>query len=601
MSLIGDIENLPEKPGVYLIKDEKGLVIYVGKAKNLKHRVKQHFIADEIKEIKIQNIGNRVDYVETRNETEALLLERKMIKQLEPRFNYKQKDDKSSLVIKITMEETYPRLLIEREGESKTSGSVYFGPYLSDSMLRETVKIILKFFPISNCRTPVNKIKQSNRRIRCMRYKLGRCLAPCINKVNKEKYDQVVDNVIQFLSGNVGRLLDNLEEEMWRASNDNNFEHAAKLRDLIRAVKVTLNIEKDLKLPYNDIDVLGCVQDNDLFSFCRIVIKNQRINKINSFIIPLTKSDLVIKISQLISIIYAKSDLPDLLLVKHDLLTILNNDTSIPIIHPTDENSKDLVEVAEKNAKKEIRKYHRFFIYKKNMEAVAKDMKLLLKLKKEPTIINGFDISTLAGSHSVGSCVVFVDGEPRKSFYRRFRIKGNYDHPDDYRMMEQVIRRRYTSDSLKNDLMPDLIIIDGGKGQLNSAKGVLEQLKLEIAVISIAKKKEEVFVTWTNEPLNFPKGSPVLRLIQHVRDEAHRFAINYHKTLRLLSKKKSVFESIKGIGKKKSFMLFKHFEDIKSIAEASPEKIMVLLKIDEQIANEVIEKAKNHQNFSIYD
>jgi len=593
MSLFSDLEELPDDPGVYLIKDKEDKVIYVGKAKNLKKRVKQHFQAVTLpREEKLQELATRVDWILTRNETEAIILEEKLVKQLSPKLNSMLKDDKSNLLICITLEEKYPQLLIVRETDLRNKKNIYFGPFPSNLMLRQTVKLVLRLFPICNCGKNVENLRKRKSSIRCMRERLDRCLAPCKNDISPEEYMKTVKNVLSFLKGDVADLLDDLEKEMWSASEQADFERATVIRDLIQSVRTILNLQEDLHSKIKDIDVLAYMEEELNLAFCKLEVRNHRVQNIKNFITTKNEKVFFNTLGEVLIFIYGTNESVKSILTSDGFTKRFKPNINLKIVFPKDSTSKQLVEIAKKNARTELLKFLRDIQYEKDSSLVLKEMKEVFQLSVEPTIIHGFDISTLKGQFSVGSCVTFVDGQPKKDLYRRFRIRGSYTDPDDYAMMEEVIRRKYSSVFLKSDPLPNLLIIDGGKGQLNIALDVLKKLNLSIPAISIAKKNEELYVEWSDQPLSLDQDSFILKLVQNVRDEAHRFAISYHKTLRQRTVKSSNFEKIKGIGKTKVFALFQEYQNTKNIASANVEEIMKLISVNEKIAKEVIEIAK---------
>lgn len=601
MSLFSDLEAIPNEPGVYLIKDKDEKVIYIGKAKNLRNRVKQHFqTTSDTKEDKLQQLATRVDWVLVRNESEALILEKKLIKQLSPKLNSMLKDDKSNLLVRITMEEQFPQLLIVRETDPRVSRSIYFGPFTNNTMLRQSVKLVLKLFPICDCGKNFERIREKGTKIRCMRARLGRCLAPWNNDITPEEYRKTVKNVISFLKGDVAKLLDDLEEEMWSASKDANYEKAASIRDLIHAVKTILNIQEDLKSQRKNFDVLAYAEKDSDVAFCKMEIRNYRINNIINEIFPKEEGELH-ELGEVMMYIYGREKQNFPILLEKEFTTRFLNKTNLEIKSPTNNLSKQFCEIAEKNAINELRKYKRDIKYEKETENVLKEMQNLFQLPSLPMIIHGYDISTLGGQYSVGSCVVFQDGKPQKKLYRRFRIRKSYSEPNDYAMMEEVISRRYKSEMLKDDPTPQLIVIDGGKGQLNIALKVLKNLKVDFPIISIAKKNEDIYTEWSDEPVNIEKNSSVQRLIQNIRDEAHRFAINYHKKLRSKSVQDSALEKIKGIGKAKVSKLFQEYSTLTELSKASKEEIMKKIVVNEEIALQVLSLAKKIVNKSPYD
>lgn len=602
MSLFSDLEEIPTEPGVYLIKDKEEKVIYVGKAKNLRNRVKQHFQTTiDLKEDKLQELAHRVDWIITRNESEALILEKKLIKQLSPKLNSMLKDDKSHLLIRITMEEEYPQLLFARETDQRVSKSVYFGPFPKDTMVKQTAKLVVRLFPICNCGKTMERLAKKGSTARCMRERLGRCLSPCKNNISPEYYGKIVKNVISFLKGNVADLLDSIEEEMWLASQESNFEKAANLRDLTQAVRTILNIQNDLHSKQKNIDVLAFNEYEDDLALSKLEMRNHRIHNITNYLYSREEDNPLGTTGEVITFIYGEEKPKYSILVGPAFTErfLETKDFNIRTFKTT--IAKQLIEIAEKNARNELQKFKRDIQYQKDFEKILDEMKNDFQLTKIPVIIHGFDISTLKGEHSVGSCVVFENGVPQKKLYRRFRIRKTYTEPNDYTMMEEVIDRRYSSETLKSDPRPDLLIIDGGKGQLNIAIKVLKKLEIPVPVVSIAKKNEEIYVEWSDESIEFEQKSPVLKLVQNVRDEAHRFAINYHKVLRLRSIQDSIFEKIKGIGKIKVQKLMLEYGTIEEIAKAEVEDLKKLLSVNEVIVNQILSLAQKSLHKSPYE
>ncbi|MBY8999413.1 MAG: excinuclease ABC subunit UvrC [Candidatus Heimdallarchaeota archaeon] len=591
MSLLSDLESLPLEPGVYLIKDKDEKIVYVGKAKNIRNRVKQHFQpTHDSKEDKLQELANRIDWVITRNESEALILEKKLVKQLSPKLNSQLKDDKSHLLIRLSLEEEYPQFLIERETDSRVPKSVYFGPFTNDTMLKQTAKLVLKLFPICNCGKCKEQTRKSKAPLRCMRERLRRCLAPCLNDISPEEYGKTVKNVVAFLKGDVADLLDNLEKEMWVASEQSNFEKAANLRDLVQAVYTILNIQEDLHSKKKNVALLAFKEEGKIISFCKLEIREHRIHNIKTFIYD--EEEDMLNLGEVLTYIYGIEKPKHKIQVSDNFILRFKNDINFPVLTIRGNTAKQLNIIAEKNANTEMKKYLRELKYHEDSETVLEEMKTILGLTETPEIIHGFDISTLKGQHSVGSCVVFANGKPKKDLYRRFRIRKEYSDSNDYAMMKEVISRRYKSETLKKDPIPNLLIIDGGKGQLSVAIKVLKELHLSIPSISIAKKNEEIFVENQDEPIVLEQRSTVLRLIQYVRDESHRFAINYHKKLREKSVKRTIFEDIKGIGKSKVQALFHEYKSIQEIANSEVAKMQKVLAVNEEIAIQVINMAK---------
>ncbi len=602
MSLFSDLEEIPTESGVYLIKDKDEKVIYVGKAKNLRNRVKQHFQTTvDRKEDKLQELANRVDWVITRSDPEALLLEMKLIKQLSPMLNSRSRDDKSNLLIRITMEEEYPQISFARETDERVPKSVYFGPFPNNTMLKQTAKLVERLFPICNCGRKMKQLTKKGSTTRCMRDRLGRCLSPYKNEISKEEYGKTVKNVISFLKGDVADLLDNIEEEMWTASQESNFEKAATLRDLVQAVRSILNIKDDVHSNQRNIDVLGHYEFEGDLALSKLEIRNHRVNNISNLIFSKEEEIQLQTTGEIVTLVYGERKPKFSILVGPNFVERFKETEEINIRTFKTKIAKSLIDIAEKNAHNEFQKYKRDLKHLEAFDTVLEDMKSVLKLDKIPQIIHGFDISTLMGEDSVGSCVVFENGFPQKKLYRRFKIRKTYTDPNDYAMMEEVIGRRYTSETLGSDPQPDLLIIDGGKGQLNVAIKVLQKLELSIPIISIAKKNEEIFVEWSDDPIELDQSSSVLKLVQNVRDESHRFAINYHKHLRAKKTQTSIFEMIRGVGKVKVQKLLREYKTLEKIANADVGDVKKLLSINEEIANQIISLAQIRIKKSPYD
>ncbi|MHA1686231.1 MAG: excinuclease ABC subunit UvrC [Candidatus Heimdallarchaeaceae archaeon] len=530
MALIDDLQELPEAPGVYIIKNANGIAIYVGKAKNLKNRVKAHFVPTlETKELQIQTHAASVEWILTRDENESILLERKLIKDLKPKYNVKLKDDKSGLLIRITLSEKYPRLLMQRETDPKNEKDVYIGPFPLDSLLRKTVKIALKLFPICNYKKPLNKTKLTQIKHHCIRYRLKRCLAPCETQIESTEYLKTVKKLIMFLEGQVGDLIKNLEEEMWEAAQHHKYERAAELRDQIKTIQELVNVHSSLNIDVEDMDVVDFVVSEGILVLGLVQVRNKRIKKISTEIL----NEFAFKSwNDIIMYLFKMKKNARKVLVTEEFFHYISSPPPSNIIRKSLEAHEMLLNIAKRNAKAALQSYLRTTKATVDYEKTLEQMQEILKLPKIPHIINGFDISTLKGLNSTGSCVVFIDGVPVKKFYRKFRIRQKFDEPNDYAMMKELISRRFKSIKLEEDPYPDLIIVDGGKGQLSIAEQVLNELKLKIPVVSIAKQNEEIYIQNEKEPIVLEEQSQVLRLIQHVRDEAHRFAITYHKQLR---------------------------------------------------------------------
>lgn len=539
MTLMEDLENLPDAPGVYIIRDIAGIAIYVGKAKNLKNRVRSHFnpTADK-KELQIQSNAASVDYILTRDEHETVMLEKKLIKNLMPKYNIKLKDDKSGLILRITLGEKYPRLLIQRETDEKNDKDAYFGPYPTDGLLRKTSKLALKLFPICNYKKPLNKASKKQIKHHCMRYRLNRCLAPCMKEIDTKIYNEEVEKLMLFLDGKVGNLIDVLEKEMWDAAEKEQFEQASVIRDQIRTIQDLVHVHQNLRVEIEDIDVLDLAKFEDIIVVGMVQVRAKRIAKISTKI--LDGSEL--KHWKDVLNVLNKKEPKKKLLVSDNVIQAIKETKPEWVLLSFTEIHQNLLDITRRNVQATLQSYLRSAKKSLKPEETLKQMKELFDLPTIPRVINGFDISTIKGKHSTGSCVVFIDGEPSKKHYRKFRIRTQYSEPNDYEMMKELLTRRFSSVLLVEDPLPDLIIVDGGKGQLSVAEKVLKALKLDIPIVSIAKQNQGIYTNKTADPILLEEQSRVLKLVQYVRDEAHRFAIMYHRQLRVKSIRKNSSE-----------------------------------------------------------
>jgi len=491
MDIKSKISKLPETSGVYFFKDKAGKVIYVGKANSLKNRVSSYFSNSSQQSPKINKMIKEivnVEYIPTSSEIEALILESKMIKSNIPYYNTQLKDDKSYPYIKITLEKEFPQILFYRKINQKIKDdkALHFGPFVDTKATRAAIKLLRKVFKIRGCR------KKDLKKARiCLDYQIGLCSAPCANMINRTEYRRRIREICLFLAGKQKRLLNGLYREMKEASNNLNFEKAAKVRDRIKSIEA--------------------------------ILEGQEISS------------------------YRKNNKNDYLLKK--------------------------IEEVEKD---EI---------KKGRKAVF-DLKDKLSLKKLPERIEAFDISNIQGKLSVGSLVVFEKGRPRKKDYRRFRVK-RVKGIDDYAMLQEVTERRYKRLLYEGKRLPDLVLIDGGKGQLSEVKKILDSLNLELPILSIAKKEEEIFKPEVNKPIILPSNSEALFLLQRIRDEAHRFAVTYHRRIRSKELHNSKLDLIPGIGAKRKKLLLEHFKSIEDIQNASKIDISKIPGFGDKIAEKI--------------
>lgn len=595
------ISQIPNQPGVYLMKDSSGDIIYVGKARSLKKRVRSYFrkgnhtfkttvMVDHIKDF---------DYIVTDTEMESYILEANLIKKYQPKFNIRLKDDKTYPFIKITTYEDFPR--IKKTRVVKNDGSKYFGPFVDVNAIYKSINILKDLFKLRSCNYDFSVEKQLERP--CLNYYIDKCTAPCVGKISKEEYNKQINQVIMFLSGRQKDLITKIEDEMKNAAKKQNFERAARYRDAIKAVKEISSQQKVMSEDNQDRDIIAITKDG---SYCvqLLLVKNGKLIGQEHFILEVPEGENKSEVmSSFLQQYYEQApQLPDEILIN----TEINNkdiladrlkqlkgkivDIKIPKIG----NKKRLIEMAEQNAIQNLKKesIKRKYEEKRTTQAV-KDLAEYLELEIAPSHIEGFDISNIQGTDPVASMVVFENGRAKKSEYRRFKIRHN-EGPNDYAMMQEVVKRRYSRLLDEDRKLPDLILIDGGKGQLNAALEILKDLGIEnIQMIGLAKREEEVFVPKREKPYIIPKNSNALHLLQRVRDEAHRFAVNYHRNLRSRRITHSMLERIPGIGAKKRQALLKHFGSLAKIRSADLKELKEVEGISDnlgQVIKDYLEK-----------
>ncbi len=578
------IKSLPSTCGVYFFKNLKNQVIYVGAATSLVSRVSSYFLkSGSNKAQTIQEHVNKIDIIPTDTIQDAFLLEAELIKQYQPRFNIRLKDDKRYPYLKVTIHERFPRLLIVRELDQ--DGSIYFGPYSSKASLKRSIKFLRSQFPICNSKKPIIEAKK---KIFCHDWDMGLCLGVCKGKISVRDYRSVVDSLLAFLKGETEKILSNLEIKMSKAVENQEFEQAAVFRDKINDLhRIT---EKKRLLIQRDLDLLYIVHYANLTMVGVLNIENQNIK--DHLVFPLVHNfPQQIDYAEVIRQVYLNSSfVPETIIIPHeaefvdeDLLNWLSKKrtSSVIIRGPNTPLEEAFLEKCSNLTLEALERESQHTI-----EAVE-DLRSCLRLHKLPNRIEAFDISNLGNSAAVGSMVVFHLGRPLKSHYRRFRIK-TVKGQDDFAMMGEVIRRRY---SLHPEWpLPDLILIDGGKGQLSTAVNELKQLKVTtIPILGLAKKNEEIFVPGRSLPLILPKNSSALQFLQRIRDEAHRFAIGYHRLLREKTLHKSRLDSIPGIGKKRKDALLSHFGSVENVKQASISEIEQTPGISAQIAKIIYE------------
>jgi len=587
------LQTLPTKPGVYLMKDEQDEVIYVGKSVNLRNRVRSYFQASASHSLKLHRLIYRIadfDFIVTDSEIEALILECTLIKEHRPRYNIRLKDDKRYPYIKITWQEDYPRIIVTRRMER--DGARYFGPLTDVRAVHQTLDMLRRLFPYLTCK---REITGQDKRA-CLYYHIGRCAGPCIGAISKDEYRALIKRICLFLEGKAEEIVADLQAQMTSAAEALDFERAATLRDQIRAVETVTKQQKIALAVGKDEDVIALARENDDACVQVFFIRQGKLIGREYFILDGTAEE---DEAQIVAS-FVKQFYDEAAYVPMKIILPTNVEEGIVIeswlrskrgskvkLHvPQRGREKELVQMAAENAAETLASLRAQWMVDegRSVEALAQ-LQEHLGLDEAPTRIEGYDISNIQGTAATGSMVVFVKGMTRKSDYRRFRIR-TVEGADDYAMMQEVLRRRFKraiegkteAEAKSGDvwtILPDLIIIDGGKGQLNAALEVLEEhgLKDEVAAIGLAKKQEEIFLPDRSDPIVLPRDSQGLYLLQRIRDEAHRFAIGYHRKLRTKKSLASVLEEIPGIGPKRRQALLKHFGSIEAIRQASVEEL----------------------------
>ncbi|MFH1097757.1 MAG: excinuclease ABC subunit UvrC [Candidatus Desantisbacteria bacterium] len=529
------LHSLPDAIGVYLFKDINEKVLYVGKAFSLIKRVRSYFTSNNTwKARQLLQYAHKIDYILTASENEALILECNLIKTHCPKYNVLLKDDKAYPYIKITLNEDYPRMLVVRK--TKDDGAAYFGPYTNVSAMRRTMKLIREIFPIRDCK---QKIKPSITKRPCLNYHIKQCAGPCAQKIDMEGYRLIVKEVCLFLEGKMDSLVADMRERMKGEAGLLRFEQAARIRDQLKDIEQFMARQRVVVNKPVDIDVICVVEDRETCGIVLLIRSGRMIGQ-EHFILNVPQGELVTDATAA----FIKQYYHRALFIPQEIVTGCRIQEQEAIVSLLSEKAGKRVKlcILPRGYKKELfnlAKHNAEFILKqKGVIPELSEVKALLNLKKMPLRIEAFDISNISGKMAVGSMVVFVNGRPETTEYRKFKIQGEFAGHDDFGMIEEVVRRRYKRVLAAEMPQPDLIMIDGGKGQLNAAFKVLSLLGLEkIPLISIAKphktdETDRIFTLCSQEPLPLQSDSNVLHLFQHIRDEAHRFAISFHRKIR---------------------------------------------------------------------
>ncbi len=643
-ALAATLKNLPDGPGVYLMKDARGKVIYVGKAQNLRNRVRSYWQKESPAEVhRIKSVIDKVvdlEYTLTDSISEALLLEGNLIKRFQPPFNIRLKDDKSYPYIKITLADDFPR--IERTRKLPQDGSRYFGPYASASSVDEAMNLVRRLFPFRTCTIDIEEGRRALQRP-CLLYHIKRCQGPCIEAIDKEAYQADIAQVELFLEGRQESLADALRAEMTSASNRQEYERAAAIRDKVRAIERTMESQKMAAFARTDLDLVGLARQDNQAAVQLFVIRNGKAIGRDVFMLeaPRETTDAEV-VSGFVLQYYARAtsvpreiaipvdvaDAPELEAfldarravimadareagsprVSETALWVRAVDTASAVRRgpvgavrlrvPRRGERRRLMELATRNAAEMLaREQARWLADQGKTLGALEELAVALELPVIPARIECYDISTFQGTNSVGSMVVFEDGRPRTGEYRRFEIK-TVAGQSDVASHQEVLRRRFRNAKSGDEgsaeerrwAMPDLVIVDGGRSQVSAAKVVLDELGLhDLPMAGLAKEREELVLPDRAEPVLLPTTSQALYLVQRIRDEAHRFAITYHRKLRARASVRSAFDDLPGIGPRRRAILLRTFGSVKRIREAPVEQIAALPGIGPALAARIKE------------
>ena len=603
-SVLHQVRDLPERPGVYIMRDARGDVIYVGKATSLRNRVRSYFGSARSMEPKVRALADlvrNIDHVVTRNEAEALHLEATLVKRHQPIYNVRLKDDKHYPYLKVDVQHPWPRVTITRRVED--DGARYFGPYASAGSVRRTLDVVKKLFPWRSC---TKEITGTDPRP-CLDYYIKRCIAPCTSYCTPEEYAAVINETVLFLEGRSDEVMRHVRAEMEAASDALEFERAARLRDQAEAIRRVTERQQMATTTPLDADVFALARGDDEACVQAFFVRGTVVADTDSFMLDGTKdsSDAEVLGAFLAQFYESATYVPASVLLsvdptdRTDLESMLRDRRGrvVEVAVPVRGERRGLVTSAEENARESLRTHQvRWVADRDKTEAALTTLQEELDLPGRPNRIECYDISHIQGTNTVASMVVFRDGRPATDQYRRFRVKQPSAQQDDFASMQEVLGRRFKSiaDRRKReraaavegmpaeddgerspwDEVPDLVIIDGGKGQLGAVLDVMRNLDLrDVPVCGLAKQEEEIFVADVSESIMLPRTSEALYLVQRIRDEAHRFAITYHRNLRGKAATRSVLDAIPGVGPKRKSALMRKFGSVKAIREASLEEV----------------------------
>jgi excinuclease ABC subunit C len=605
-SLIEELlRQLPPSPGVYIMRDVKGSILYVGKAVNLHNRVKSYFMAYSSHTSKTQRLVdliNDFEFFVVSSEQEALILELNLIKRYWPPYNVLLKDDKTFPYLKLKFDEDWPRLHITRRLEE--DGSRYFGPFANIHSLRRTLDVLKRIFPLRTCTRPIEPQKTKRP---CLNYHMKQCLAPCTGKVDRQDYNRMLAQLVLFLEGKQDTITRDLKRKMDAASRSMQYELAARFRDQLKALQDVVEGQNIAMKVQGEQDVIAYAADSDQACVQVFMIRNGKLIGRESFTLKGTNYEDPQQImSSFVEQFYSASPyIPRLLLLQYP---IDNKDviehwlsekkgSSVSLEAPQRGKKRQLIEIVAENARQGLEQLKiKQLAVPSTLTEALNEVQIKLRLSQLPSRIEGYDISNIQGTDAVGSMVVFEEGKPEPSRYRRFKIK-TVEGANDYAMLQEMLRRRFKravspdNSSTGWNILPDLVLIDGGKGQLNAALEVMQELGLgSVPLAGLAKENEEIFLPGQSAPLVLSKSAPGLKLLQRLRDEAHRFAITYFKKVHKKRTFTSSLDEISGIGPKKKKALIKQFGTVQAIRQASLEELITVQGINRDLAQKIKER-----------
>jgi len=603
MQLKETVKTFPKNPGVYFFKNKNDDIIYIGKAKNLKNRVQSYFNKNNTNKSTIM-VSNAisVEYLLVNNEVEALITEANMIKEYKPKYNISLKDDKTFPYIMIT-KEPYPKVEIIRKKNLHKDGNIYFGPYTDVNYLREVVKVLHRIFPIRTCSYYIDNKSIKERRVSvCLDYHINKCEGPCEGLVSEKEYNDMIESIIQFLKGKNGEIKIKIKSRMKEASNSFEYEKAAKLRDQLVAIDSFYRKQKKISPDFNNRDILH-VATKDVYAIGLIMrIRNGLLIGREKFNLKISDDTFENMVNSFLKQYYNNTfDIPSEIVINAELdnkallekWLSLKISKKVKIVKPIKGVRKKMLELCIKNSEILLKEILIKRIKRKDyIPKTLNELKDILSMSVIPKRIEAFDNSNIQGESAVAGMVCFVNGKPLKKEYRKFNIK-TVSGIDDFESMREVVYRRYSRQINEKNALPDLILIDGGKGQLSAAKSSLDKLGLGyIAVIGLAKKLEEVFLPESSEPQNISKTSSALYLLRKIRDEVHRFAITFHRSKRNKKSFQSIFDDVKGLGPSRIKIIWDKYNSIESLRKDSINKIYGETKIPLSVIKAMKEKIK---------